>query len=137
MLANCPVIWKSQLQTEVSLSTLDAEYSALSQSMRALLPMRELLLEVSSSIRLPLNLSSTIHCTVFEDNNGALILATDQCLTSRTKYFQVKWHFFWSHVKDGKVTVEKIDSNSQRADYLTKGLPRAVFEHIRKLVQGW
>ena len=136
-LADCPLIWKSQLQSEVSLSTLEAEYSALSQSMRTLLPMRELLLEVSSSIRLPMALSSTIHCTVFEDNNGALILASEQRLTSRTKYFQVKWHFFWSHVKDGKVEVKRIDSSSQRADYLTKGLPRATFEHIRKLVQGW
>ena len=82
-------------------------------------------------------LTSTIHCTVFEDNNGALILATNQRLTSRTKYFQVKWHFFWSHVKDGKVTVKRIDSASQLADYLTKGLPRPTFEHIRKLAQGW
>jgi len=33
------LVWKSQLQTEISLSTLEFEYSALSQSMRTLLPL--------------------------------------------------------------------------------------------------
>jgi hypothetical protein len=32
-LAGAPLIWKSKLQTEISLSTLESEYSALSQAM--------------------------------------------------------------------------------------------------------
>jgi hypothetical protein len=33
--------------------------------------------------------------------------------------------------------VIKVSTKEQLADYLTKGLPREVFEYIRKLVQGW
>jgi hypothetical protein len=105
--------------------------------MRAVLPLRELIVEVTAAIGLPSDLRSSILCTVFEDNNGALLLATNQRITARTKYFLVKWHFFWEHVKDGTVDVVKIDTKEQRADYLTKGLPRELFETIRKLVQGW
>jgi hypothetical protein len=33
-LSNCPVIWGSRLQGEIVLSTMEAEYNALSLSMR-------------------------------------------------------------------------------------------------------
>ena len=136
-LGGCPILWKSQLQTEISLSTLESEYSALSASMRTLLPLRDLLGEICKELTLPPDFKSTIRCRVFEDNNGALLLATKQCITNRTKYFLVKWHFFWHHVRNGDVEVLKIATTDQLADYLTKGLNREVFERIRKLAQGW
>ncbi len=136
-LGGCPILWKSQLQTEISLSTLESEYSALSASMRTLLPLRDLLGEICKELTLPPDFKSTIRCRVFEDNNGALMLATKQRITNRTKYFLVKWHFFWHHVRNGDVEVLKIATTDQLADYLTKGLNREVFERIRKLAQGW
>ena len=51
--------------------------------------------------------------------------------------FQVKWHFFWAHVRDGTIVIVKVDTLEQWADYLTKGLNRESFERVRKLVQGW
>jgi hypothetical protein len=39
MYAGCPLIWVSKLQTEGALSTTEAEYTALSQSMRELIPL--------------------------------------------------------------------------------------------------
>jgi hypothetical protein len=61
---------------------------------------------------------------------GAYLLATNQRITARTKYFCVKWQFFWSHQvyhptenPDGWIIVEKCDTKVQN-DYLTKkGLP--------------
>jgi hypothetical protein len=137
-LGNAPVIWKSQLQTEISLSTLESEYSALSTSMRALLPLRALLVEVIGSLFLPNRIRASISSQVLEDNNGALLLANAQRLTNRTKYFLVKWHFFWSYVKTGAVQVVKINTEEQKADnYLTMGPSRKVSEPIRKLARGW
>ena len=74
---------------------------------------------------------------MFEENNGALVLAKSQRTTARTKYFNVKFLFFWQYVKDGTIIVEPISTVDQLADYLTKGLTREIFEHIRKAVQGW
>ena len=136
-LGGFPLLWQSKLQTEISLSTLEAEYSALSQAMRNVLPIRALLIEPVNGIGMNQAIASSIRCSVFEDNNGALLLATNQRITSRTKYFQVKWHFFWFHVVNGEVSVHKIETSEQRADYLTKGLSRDVFEYLRRLVQGW
>jgi hypothetical protein len=138
MLGGCPLVWKSQLQTEIAMSTLEAEYSALSYAMRALIPIRELVIEISGTMKLAAAPDATISCTVFEDNNGALLLATKQRITSRTKYYNVKWHFFWSHVHPkGPIAIAKIETVDQLADYFTKGLPREAFERNRKGVQGW
>jgi len=139
-LAGCPLIWKSQLQTSIALSTGESEYSALSQSMRALLPLRELVLEIISNVDIPkplCSMNSTIQSNVHEDNSSALILATEQRLTSRTRHYAVKWHFFWDHVRNGDVNVIKVATVDQCADYLTKGLVRDIFERCRRLSQGW
>ena len=39
-LCGCPLIWKSQLQTSIALSTQEKEYTVLSQSARVLIPIR-------------------------------------------------------------------------------------------------
>jgi len=136
-LGGVPLVWRSQLQSEMSLSTLESEYSSLSQAMHTLLLIRSLLMEVVPAIGLQKALVATIHARVFEDNNGAYLLATNQRITRRTKYYLVKWHFFWNAVRNGEVTVLKVDTLRQGADYLTKGLAREAFERIRKINQGW
>ena len=75
-LGNCPILWVSRLQSEIALSTLEAEYVALSMSMRELLPMRELLQELGDQLNLDFAKPSLMHSTVFKDNNGAIGLAT-------------------------------------------------------------
>lgn len=132
-----PLVWRSFLQTEISLSTLESEYSSLSHAIRTLIPIRSLVLELAANLEIPESISTSINSTVFEDNNGALLLANNQRITSRTRYFQVKWHFFWEYVKRGDVKVVYISTDEQRADFLTKMNPKEVFEKIRKMVQGW
>jgi hypothetical protein len=43
MYANCPIHWVSRLQTEIALSTTEAEYIALSQALRNVIPLITLL----------------------------------------------------------------------------------------------
>jgi hypothetical protein len=138
-LGGVPLIWRSQLQSEISLSTQESEYSALSQSLRTLLPLCALLIEVTFALGVSrlLRDSAAVHARVFEDNNGAYLLATTQRITRCTRYYLTKWHHFWEAVRRGDCIVLKIDTSEQRADYLTKGLAREVFERIRKLNQGW
>ena len=40
--AVCPVIWSSKLQTEIALSTAEAEYIAMSQALQEALPVQRL-----------------------------------------------------------------------------------------------
>ncbi len=137
-LGGCPILWKSHLQSKISfLSTLEVEYSALSSAMRALLPLRSMLLELVAGVKLPHTFTSTIQCQVFDDNNGVLLFSVNQRITNRTKYFQAKCHFFWQHVRDGTVAIVKVDNQEQWADLLTKGLNCERFKRVSKLVQGW
>jgi hypothetical protein len=139
-------MWKSQLHSEITLSTMEAEYSTLSMSLRVLLPLRALLFEVTEALGVHPSLRATIHCHAFQDNRAAWQLATEQRITNRTKYFLVKWHWFWSHVHrnceddaDEKrfLEINSCSTHVMRADILTKGLLNEKFEANRKLNQGW
>jgi len=139
-LAGCPLIWKSQLMQSIALSTAEAEYYSLSLAMRALLLIRALLLEMTSNIRMPPDLvvsPDQFMATVHEDNTAALSLAVNQRVTSRTRHYDVRRHFFWAAIQDSQVEVVYVDTLRQEADYLTKGMPVEGFERIRVLVQGW
>jgi len=129
-LSGCPLIWKSQLMPNICLTTAESEYYALSQSMRVLLPIRSTLIEMINNISFPSQLKvfiNQITTTTHEDNTSALTLANDQRITSRTRHYQVSWHFFWQAVCQGNVKVAYIDTKNQEADYLTKGLPLDTF----------
>ena len=47
MYANYPIIWASRIQTEIALSTTEADYIALSQLMRGVLPFMNIMKEIS------------------------------------------------------------------------------------------
>jgi len=80
--ANCPLLWISKLQTEIAVSTMKAEYIALSQSMCDLLPMQYFIMEILT------------YSTIFEDNNSALVLASSPKMMPRSKHIAIKYHFF-------------------------------------------
>jgi hypothetical protein len=72
---NCPLLWKSQLQTEIALSSTDSEYTGMSYGLREIIPLIELLKEMKTlkfPIQHPL---PKVLCKVFEDNSGALEMA--------------------------------------------------------------
>ena len=147
-LGGCPVIWVSRLQQEISLSTVESEYQALSQAMRDLVPARGLLKELVERGKLPCNMRSVVKSQVFEDNNGALSNALSPRISPRTKHIAVKVHWFKSKLgpdkadtesadSGGGIFLEKIDSEFQKADIFTKGLADEPFTRIRKLLMGW
>lgn len=51
-LGETPVTWASKLQTEIALSTLEAEYISLSSSLIELIPTRRLLQEIGHKLKL-------------------------------------------------------------------------------------
>jgi histone deacetylase 1/2 len=132
----CPIVWASKLQTEIALSTTEAEYIALSTALREVIPMMDLIQEAQKhGIDLPLA-PARVHCKAFEDNSGALEMAQTHKLRPRTKYINVKYHHFRTHV--GKtITVHKIDSKNQLADGLTKPLDVTAFCIFRDRIMGY
>ena len=105
----CPLLWVSKLQTEIALSTTEAEYIALSQSMRDVLPLIELIKEVNMVLQIE-GQTPAVHCSVFEDNNGALELAKCPKMRPRTKHIALKYHHFRSAVRNKQVRIFPIDT---------------------------
>ena len=137
-LFGCPVIWSSKLQELQVLSTVAAEYVAFSAAMRELLPMRALLLEIGTKLKMKFITTSLVRSTVFEDNQGCLSLVNVPKMSMRNKYLALRYHFFRSHIGEDKGIVAKyIKTSEQKADIFTKGLPVDQFKVIRKLLIGW
>jgi hypothetical protein len=135
-LGNCPVVWSSKLQQETSLSTVEAEYCGLSEAMRSLIPMRRLVLEIAQGLKLETT-KSRVFSKVFEDNKGAIAVATAPAMTSRTKHINVKYHFFKSHIGEDKgIVIEHIGTEEQIADIFTKGLCARLFVKLRDKLMG-
>jgi hypothetical protein len=136
-LSGWPIVWKSQLQTHISQSTLEAEYAACSHALKTFLPIKWLVQEMIEKTKCRSLENSTVHATVFEDNQGAYYLVTNQKITNRTRYFLAKWHWFWEHFNNKEFDVLKCPTTEQYADYLTKSLPKEGFEANRRAIQGW
>ena len=147
--AGCFILCKSQLQSTIALSTSEAEYGALSQAMRTLIPIRETILEMINNVDMVDSNNNYVFGTleelksfptiVYEDNTSALTLANKQRVTSRTKHWSVKFHFFWDYINNESNNTKcvKVSTKEQKADYLTKGLTKDLFQYCRHLNQGW
>ena len=139
LLGTTPIAWVSKLQSETALSTMEAEYIALSQALRVLLPLRRLLQEVCQPLSLSDKSDTLIRSTIFEDNQACLQLATSDPprMTPRSKSIAVKYHWFREHLRSGEVEIKGISSEDQLADIFTKPLSPALFEKLRMSLLGW
>ena len=76
---------------------------ALSQSMRDVIPLMNLLEEFGKIIVVK-NIPPMIKWKIFEDNVSCIKVATAPNITPRTKHIALKYHFFCSYVQSGKIT---------------------------------
>ena len=97
------VSWSSRKQTSVALSTAEAEYVAMVQTLQ------DYDLEFT---KVP------IMC----DNSSAIMISKNPVLHSRTKHIEIRHHFIRDHVEKGHVELIHIDTKNQIADIFTKPL---------------
>ncbi len=134
--AGCPVSWASKLQSQIALSTTEAEYIAMSQSLRDVIPVMNLLQEMRERDYQVICTEPHVYCKVFEDNSGALELARLPKHRPRTKHINVCYHHFREHVRKGLIKIFPIDTKDQIADALTKALAQNDFQRHRRYMCG-
>ena len=69
----CPILWKSQLQTEISWSTMEAEYVAPSSACRDVIPIRKLLIALGTTYGLLTEDRPSIITAIYKDNEVAIL----------------------------------------------------------------
>jgi hypothetical protein len=95
--ANCPLVWCSKLQTEIALSTAEAEYIAVSHTLCDTILIQNLVKEVGCIFLLPDPITNSCFI-VHEDNLSAISMAESLKLTPCTKHIAIKYHHFCGRV---------------------------------------
>jgi hypothetical protein len=122
------------MQTQIELSTMKAEYIALSQLIQDLIPICEVLKEIMSTV-FKVQPKITYHSQsqaftdtigtvphhipqskVFEDNEACLKFARMPKLTPRTKHIAITYRWFRTQVENMEIHIESINTNDQLAD---------------------
>lgn len=112
-LYGCSVVWCTKRQASVSLSTAEAEYIALSEAIRELLWIVQILKDLNVNFEEPI--------TIFEDNQAAIKMTVAHI--TRSKHIDIRYHFIREKVQENFVKIKYIESREQLADIFTKPIP--------------
>ena len=107
--------------------TSEAEYVALSKVAKEVIFLRQVQELTEPSMRVDA-------VNVFEDNEGAIKLATNKHASRRTKHIDVKHHLVRDASDAQKVRVAYVRSGDQHADLLTKPLDMQKFYKHAKFI---
>jgi hypothetical protein len=96
-LAGVPLLWKSSLQQEHALSSTESELLGLSVVLKTTIPMMAMMQEMME-LGFPVESGDkALHCELFEDNSGALAIASMPKVRPRTKHINNKYFHFLDH----------------------------------------
>ncbi|GJS89740.1 hypothetical protein Tco_0772376 [Tanacetum coccineum] len=118
----CLTSWFLKKQTALAISTTEAEYVSAGKACQQALWMKQAL--VDYGIRLD---DIPIMC----DNKGAIDLSKNPVQHSRTKHIEIRHHFLRDNVQKGNISIERVSSEDNIADILTKPLKREPFNYLR------
>lgn len=125
--AGAAITWKSQKQTTVANSSVEAEYYALADAVKETLYLKQLFGE----LQLPFAAQAAI--SLHSDSTGAMALASDTTAAhNRMKHIDIRHHFVRKHLDDLKnvLQVKKVPSADNVADALTKALYRDQHQYL-------
>ncbi|KAD6795217.1 hypothetical protein E3N88_06113 [Mikania micrantha] len=122
------ITWKSSKQTVVAQSTTESEYIAASDAAKEAAWMKKFIADLGMvpSIARPIE----IMC----DNSGAIAQAKEPRSHHSTKHILRKFHYIREILERGDITINKVHTDHNLADPLTKPMPQAKHEeHARNI----
>uniref|UniRef100_A0AAV1VCK0 Reverse transcriptase Ty1/copia-type domain-containing protein n=1 Tax=Peronospora matthiolae TaxID=2874970 RepID=A0AAV1VCK0_9STRA len=117
MLMGAPVSWGSKKQSNVSLSTSEAEYIAMSLAIQEGKWVHRLLCEILAAANEP-----GPDLVIREDNQSCIKMTKNPVNHGRAKHIDIKYHHIRDEVKRGEVQLEYCETSVMMADIMTKGL---------------
>ena len=111
----------------VVLSTTEAEYMALSEVVKEL----KFIVQLLQTMNITVELQITVHV----DNVGAIWLSNNRNTGDRTKHINIRTAFVKEYQEDGKIIIKYVKSDNNEADIFTKNTSCIIFRrHQEKLV---
>lgn len=113
------VAWQSRLQKCVALSTTESEFIAATEACKEMLWMKKFVHELGFTQE-----KYVLYC----DSQSAIHLGKNSTFHARSKHIDVRYHWIRDVLEAKLLELEKIHTNDNGADMLTKALPRGKFE---------
>ncbi|GJT99370.1 zinc finger, CCHC-type containing protein [Tanacetum coccineum] len=121
-----PITWCTQKQPTVALSSCESEFMAATGAACQALWLKRLLSELTGW--------EEKRITLKVDNISAIALVRNPVFHGRSKHIDIRYHFIRECVENGHINVEHVSGELQRADILTKALPRLKFVTMRQML---
>ena len=118
------VAWQSRLHKCVTLSTTEAEFIAITEACKELLWLKKFLQELGLKQE-----RYVLHC----DSQSAIHLSKNSSFHSRSKNIDVRYHWICDVLNDKLLQLEKVHTNENTSDMLTKALTKDKHEKCRFL----
>ena len=129
-LNGCPISWVSKKQTFVSQSTCESEYVGMSEAVREIRWIYQLLQELQikpNLIEIP---------TLYGDNVSSIKIASNSGMDNRIKSIDIKYHYIKDEVASKHVQLQHVASEYNVADIFTKPLNATKFHTFKNQVLG-
>lgn len=118
------ISWGCKKQQNVTLSSTEAEYVALSEGCQEL----EYLLKIFQDFKISID-----DVEMYEDNQSCLKLLDDK-INHRTRHIDVKYHYVKELKQKGKVHFTYCQTNEMLADMMTKPLTNVKLDFFRNQI---
>ncbi|QRW11755.1 Retrovirus-related Pol polyprotein from transposon TNT 1-94 [Ceratobasidium sp. AG-Ba] len=128
MLGGAAVSWSAKKQATVALSTMEAEYIALSHACTQALWIRQFFDELGYIADAP--------TLILSDNLAALTLSVESQFHGRSKHIDIRHHFMRDIIQKGLVSTLYVPSKENLADAFTKALASPQFSYLTEMIMG-
>jgi hypothetical protein len=119
-LCSVPIVWRSKQQKSVALSSSEAEFVAVSEAVKEVVFVLQVLESMGISVKTPV--------TVRVDNMGAIFMTENSSSGTRTRHVDTRWHFVRELVEGKVVEIVFVKSADNVADGFTKNVSTEVHE---------
>jgi hypothetical protein len=124
-LCGSAVSWRASFQSVTALSTTEAEYVSATEVIKEAIWMWGLI----SKLRVPQDVIK-VYC----DSHSVIYLTKNDMNLFKTKHIDIKYHYIRDIVAEGKIKVDKLHTDENPTDMLTKPLSNTKFKHCLDLV---
>ena len=114
LLCGVPIMWRSKQQKAVTLSSTEAEFYAVSEAVKEILFVAQVLLDLEVPVHTPV--------TVRVDNMGAIFMSGNASSSARTRHVDTRWHFVRELQDQGAIEVVFVKTDENLADGFTKNI---------------
>ena len=116
--------WCSKKQEIIAQSTAKVEYVAAAAAVNQALWIRKLMAD--------LHMEQKESTQILVDNQPAISIANNPVFHDKTKHFKLKLYFLREVQKEREIQLIYCKTENQNANILTKALPKARYEFLRK-----